>query len=294
MWAPVGACPAVLAPIAGSQTDSSCGAGSLMEDQPVKVIGDVGEDEFRLGTRDADRADEQPKAVLLMREDMLDPRADRGFGRIRPRNVLRHRLARRLAAMDAADQHLRSQPFLVLLRTIGTVGPDLGGRIVGRDQSWRHPAIGMRRRGRGTFPDKAEPPVAGDVAFVAKDWQGDLWQRLALRIEADLPADLQGPTRIDVLLSRLVGLIWPDLFRALARLDRFFLGIRVPLLRRGNERGVDDLARHRDMALLLQLPVEGLHHPPKRPGLGEFVPEQANRVLVRRRSDCAGPEGSGL
>ncbi len=47
-----------------------------MEDQPVEVVGDVGEREFRLGPGDADGADEEAEAVL-MGEDMLDRSADR-------------------------------------------------------------------------------------------------------------------------------------------------------------------------------------------------------------------------
>ncbi|WP_315928390.1 hypothetical protein [Mesorhizobium sp. SP-1A] len=38
----------------------------FMEDQPVEVVGDVGEDEFRLGPRQADGADEQAEAFLLI------------------------------------------------------------------------------------------------------------------------------------------------------------------------------------------------------------------------------------
>lgn len=70
-----------------------------MEDQPVEVVGDVRQDQFCLGAGNADRADEQPEPVLLMREDMLDRGADGGLCRVRSRDVLRHRLARRLAAM---------------------------------------------------------------------------------------------------------------------------------------------------------------------------------------------------
>jgi len=44
-----------------------------MEDQPVKIVGEVGECEFGFGTRKAYRADKKSVAVLLMREDMLDP-----------------------------------------------------------------------------------------------------------------------------------------------------------------------------------------------------------------------------
>ncbi len=45
---------------------------SLVEDQPVEVVGDVGERQFRLGPGDANGSDEEPEAVLLMGEDMHD------------------------------------------------------------------------------------------------------------------------------------------------------------------------------------------------------------------------------
>lgn len=44
-----------------------------MEDQPAKIVDEVGECEFGLGTRKADGADEQIISSFLMREDMLDP-----------------------------------------------------------------------------------------------------------------------------------------------------------------------------------------------------------------------------
>lgn len=72
-----------------------------MKDQPLDVVGDFHQEEFRIGTRDADCADEETKAVRLMREHMLDRSADRRFGGIRPRDVLRQRLAR-LACGDGS------------------------------------------------------------------------------------------------------------------------------------------------------------------------------------------------
>jgi len=86
-----------------------------MEDQAIEIVGDIGEREFGLGAGHADGADEQPEPVLLMGEDMFNPGADRRLCRIGPCDILRHRLARRLAAVNAADQHLGGQPLFVLL-----------------------------------------------------------------------------------------------------------------------------------------------------------------------------------
>ena len=52
-----------------------------MEHEPVHIIGEIGEGQFRLGPRQADPANEQPIAVLLMGEDMLHMGTDaRGHG----------------------------------------------------------------------------------------------------------------------------------------------------------------------------------------------------------------------
>jgi len=47
-----------------------------MEDQAIKVVGEVGEREFCLRTGNADGPDKEPVAALLVGEDMLDPGAD--------------------------------------------------------------------------------------------------------------------------------------------------------------------------------------------------------------------------
>jgi len=54
------------------RTDSSHGCPALMEDQAIKVVGDVGKRQFCLGPRQADGADEQAVARFLACEDMLD------------------------------------------------------------------------------------------------------------------------------------------------------------------------------------------------------------------------------
>ena len=86
-------------------TDSSHGSGAFMEDEPVEIVGDIGQDEFRFGPCDTDGADEQAEPVLLVGEDVFDMGTDRRFRGIRPRDILRHRLPRRLAPVNAADQH---------------------------------------------------------------------------------------------------------------------------------------------------------------------------------------------
>lgn len=61
----------------GFQAHLSCSHTSLVEDQAVEVIGQIGEGEFGLRACQADGADEEAIAVLLVREDVLDSGADR-------------------------------------------------------------------------------------------------------------------------------------------------------------------------------------------------------------------------
>lgn len=61
----------------GFQVDLSRGCASFVEDQAVEVVGQIGEREFCLRTGQADGADKEAIAVLLMRKDMLDPGPDR-------------------------------------------------------------------------------------------------------------------------------------------------------------------------------------------------------------------------
>jgi hypothetical protein len=49
------------------RADSSLGAAALVVDQAVHVVGEIGERQFGLGPCDADGADEQPEAVLVLK-----------------------------------------------------------------------------------------------------------------------------------------------------------------------------------------------------------------------------------
>ncbi|MEH6721823.1 MAG: hypothetical protein V7704_23440, partial [Aurantimonas endophytica] len=90
-----------------------------MEDQAVRVVGDVGERQFRLSAGKADGADEETEADLLVREHMLDGSPNGRLLRIGLPHRSRHRFARWLASVDAVGQHPFRQPLLILPRTIG-------------------------------------------------------------------------------------------------------------------------------------------------------------------------------
>ena len=74
----------------------------------------------------------------------------------------------RLLAVDAADKTEAGQIGLVLLRTIGGVGPDSGGGV-GPVQQILAQACALIGRGIGDLPasDQAEAAVDGDVVLRA-------------------------------------------------------------------------------------------------------------------------------
>ena len=69
--------------------------------------------------------------------------------------------------------------------------------------------------------------------------------------------ELQRPACIRVLLGSLGRFVGPDFAGALAFLDRFLLGLGIALLRGGNQRGIDDLPAHGEIAALFQFLVKG-------------------------------------
>lgn len=110
---------------------------------------------------------------------------------------------------------------------------------------------------------------------------------------ANLGPYLQGPAGVNILLRRLVWLILPDLPGRFASLDRCSSSSVLRCLGAGTSVAylarqaiaqqiprADNLTGHWNVALLLQLPVEGFHHSFERAGLGQFVPEEAKGVLV--------------
>lgn len=130
-----------------------------MENQPVEIVGHIGQRQFGLRPRQPDRPDEQAVAVLLVCEDMLGGGSNRRLLCIGLCGGRGHRLARRLAPMNAARQHVPCKPGLVLLRTIGAIGPDIRRRVVPVDDMLQLPAIGCGRRRDRAGPDEAETPV---------------------------------------------------------------------------------------------------------------------------------------
>lgn len=98
-----------------SQTQLSHRRPSLVEDQAVHIVGEVGQCDLGFGALDADGADKQPHMMLFMGKDMLDQRAHLGLLAIGLGCPFGHRPAVGLAAVDLAGATMATQPCLVLL-----------------------------------------------------------------------------------------------------------------------------------------------------------------------------------
>ena len=86
---------------------------SFVEDEALHIVGKIGERDLGLGALDADRADEQGHVRLLLRKDMLDPRAYFGFDPISSTQGFRPGFAFGLFAMDPADPAMSLKPRLI-------------------------------------------------------------------------------------------------------------------------------------------------------------------------------------
>src|SRR3981189_2021785 len=88
------------------------------------------------------------------------------------------------------------------------------------------------------------------------------------------------PARVLVLLGILGGLLFPSL-RHLAGLDRLVLLLRVALLGHRHNRGVNDLAAARNVALGLEMLAEALKQLVDQPGLRQRLAKQPNCGGIR-------------
>lgn len=155
------------------------GGAAFVEDQAVDIVGEVGERDLRLGTRDADGADEQRHLVLLPSEHMFDAGADGGPSGIGARGARRHRLDLGLLSVDAADPADRLQPSLIGSAAVGGVSPHVRCGVVVGHYIAQHASVEARAVGDLAAADEPIAPADRDAAFVAEARDGDVDPRLA-------------------------------------------------------------------------------------------------------------------
>lgn len=218
-----------------------------------------------------------------MRERVLDVGADRRLPGVRPSRAPGHGLAPRLAPVDPADLAQALEVALVFRGAVGAVGPHVGGGVGAVDQALAQPGAVVGRGIGDLLPtDDAVPVVDRDVGFVAERGDRDVDPRCAVLGRLGL-GDRHRPARVDVLLARLGRLLGPDLTGAFARLDRGLLAVGGALTRGGDQRRVDDLARHRQIARLRDRAVQAREQRVERPRTDQGLAEVPEGVGVRDR-----------
>jgi hypothetical protein len=140
---------------------------------------------------------------------MLDPGADFGFDRGGAPRRLRHRAARWLFAMDAADEAILLQELLIRLRAIGRVNSDDARRVVRVEQPFAQPRPLVGRGVRGVpAADRPLLAVNRDMVPIAEHRGGDVDGRngaVPLRLGF---AELDCPARVAVLVAEFAGLVF--------------------------------------------------------------------------------------
>src|SRR5438128_5957229 len=165
-----------------------------------------------------------------------------------------------------ALQALRLQARLNLHRAVGAVRPDPLASIGEIEHIVQLLTVVHGRVRRIPFADQLVHLVYTEVVLVA--------------VEALIV--LLRPARVLVLLGILGGLLLPSL-RRLAGLDRLVLLLRVALLGHRHNRGVNDLAAARNIALSLKMLAEALKQLVDQPGLRQRLAKQPDRGGIRHR-----------
>ena len=183
--------------------------------------------------------------------------------------------------MDLGDEAVFLHERFVLLRPIGGVGPDGACRVVLIQDIAQPRSVVGRRVGDRPLADHTVAAVGRDMVLVAEGRDRQVHLRLAVRFGLGLGI-LHRPAGIAVLLAQLGRLARPVIGNA-PSLDRLLLAVGIALARRGDDGGVNDLAGHRQVALLLQHGIEPGEELIHGLGLGQQLPEQPDRLGVRSR-----------
>lgn len=126
------------------------------------------------GAGDTDGPHDEPHAVFLPGEHVLDCRAHGGSFCIGPGDAFGHRPARRLLLVDVAGEHPLGEERLVLLRSVGRVRPDTRSGVVLADHVGQPGAIVGIGRARIPCADQPVDPVDADVVLVPEYRDGEV------------------------------------------------------------------------------------------------------------------------
>jgi hypothetical protein len=135
--------------------------------QPLHIVDHVRQADLHPGAGDADGADEEVHLILLHGEHVFDAGAHLGLERVGASLRLRHRAARRLLAVDAANEAVLLQELLIGFRAIGCVGPDRTGRVGLVEQALAQPRAFISC-GVSGVPAPDQPVLAVDRDVVRK------------------------------------------------------------------------------------------------------------------------------
>src|SRR5690348_5605319 len=155
---------------------------------------------------------------------------------------------------------LAFRPASICTERVGAVRPDPLASVGEIEHIVQLLAVVHGRVRRIPFADQLVRLVHAEVVLVAEE------ARIVLL----------RPARVLVLLGILGGLLLPSL-RRLAGLDRLVLLLRVALLGHRHNRGVNNLAAARNIALSLKMLAEALKQLVDQPGLRQRLAKQPDR-----------------
>lgn len=179
--------------------------------------------------------------------------------------------------MDVAGEHAPGEERLVLLRSIGGIGPNARGGVLLADQIGQSRAI-MGIGGAGIpGADQSMGPVDADMILIAEHRNGqiDRFCRLGVGAFPDLGLGIfDRPARIPVFLPGPGGV---PVLGDTTFLDRDLLLLGVALLGRGHDGGVNDLPAHGQVAAIFERGIKAREEPVDCLGLHKPFAEQPDR-----------------
>src|SRR6476620_2097087 len=141
---------------------------------------------------------------------------------------------------------------------------------------------------RCPFADQPMRTVDRDMVLVAESGDGEIDLRHAIPLRLGFRV-FDRPARVAILLSELRGLVFPVRGNATFT-ERLLLLLCVALLRRRDDRGIDNLAAHRQEARSPQKLVEAPEQGVDSTGSLQSLPECPDRIGIGNRIRHADPQ----